>query len=352
MPVAVVALAAGSFAAGAATFAAATTVAGMVAAGATMVGSALTAIGTVTGNQSLTKIGAVVGIAGGIGSWMSSPAAATDAAAGATGAGSGATDAASAAGSTGADAAGSAGGVADALGNASEAASNAVTTSPVDLGGTVAQTGGGSGMLDAAPVAGSSATGSASANGMVGGSSVMPNQAPAAPWQAPATSVTGIDPAQQYATSTSSALDAGQTSIGQSVGNAMDTSSTAVGQSLNMNPFKAPTGMLDSTEHYPGAIDAAANAGAGISTPISVNPAVGSAPSGFGATLSQMQEWAKNNPELAKAAMSGTGALFNNLVPSARDKAMMDAYRSQSALTTQQTQASKQKLLWGSGRTA
>ena len=68
MPVAVVALAAGSFAAGVTAFAAATTLTGMVAAGAVIAGSALTIIGTVTGNQKLAKIGGIIGLAGGIAS--------------------------------------------------------------------------------------------------------------------------------------------------------------------------------------------------------------------------------------------------------------------------------------------
>jgi hypothetical protein len=70
MPVAAVAMAAGSFAAGATAFAAATTTLGAIAAGATMIGSALTIIGTVTGNAKLAKIGGVLSIGGMVGTGL------------------------------------------------------------------------------------------------------------------------------------------------------------------------------------------------------------------------------------------------------------------------------------------
>lgn len=96
MPVAVVALAAGSFAAGAAAFtAAAAWSATAVLAGTLMVGSALTIVGTITGNQNLTKIGGALALIGGGGlaieSLMSSAA---EGAAGAAGAAAGETGAA------------------------------------------------------------------------------------------------------------------------------------------------------------------------------------------------------------------------------------------------------------------
>lgn len=56
----------GMFAAGSA-FAAATTTLGAIMAGASFVGSALTLVGTISGNAKLTKIGSVLGLAGGIG---------------------------------------------------------------------------------------------------------------------------------------------------------------------------------------------------------------------------------------------------------------------------------------------
>jgi hypothetical protein len=72
MPIVVIAAAAATFVEGAALVAAATTIAGTVAAGAMMVGAALTIAGTVTGNDKLTKWGAVIGIAGGFGSLAAS----------------------------------------------------------------------------------------------------------------------------------------------------------------------------------------------------------------------------------------------------------------------------------------
>lgn len=69
--------AAGSIAAGAAAFAAATTVAGMVVGGLMIAGGALTILGTLTGNQSLSKWGGILSLAGGIGSIASNIAAGT-----------------------------------------------------------------------------------------------------------------------------------------------------------------------------------------------------------------------------------------------------------------------------------
>lgn len=68
MPVVIIAAAAATFVEGAALVAAATTIAGTVAAGAMMVGAALTIAGTVTGNDKLARWGAIIGIAGGLGS--------------------------------------------------------------------------------------------------------------------------------------------------------------------------------------------------------------------------------------------------------------------------------------------
>jgi len=95
MPVAVVALAAGSFAAGAAAFTAATAISTMVLAGTLMVGSALTIVGTVTGNQNLTKIGGALALIGGGGLAIESlMSTAAEGAAGAAGAAAGETGAA------------------------------------------------------------------------------------------------------------------------------------------------------------------------------------------------------------------------------------------------------------------
>jgi hypothetical protein len=64
IPIAAAAFGVGS---GIAALGAATTIGGTLLAGATIVGSALTGIGALTGNQRLTKVGALVGAVGGIG---------------------------------------------------------------------------------------------------------------------------------------------------------------------------------------------------------------------------------------------------------------------------------------------
>lgn len=66
MPIAVLALAFGSFAAGAAMAAAATTLTAMVIGGALLAGGALTIIGTVTKSEKMTKIGGLLSLAGGV----------------------------------------------------------------------------------------------------------------------------------------------------------------------------------------------------------------------------------------------------------------------------------------------
>lgn len=66
----VVAAAAGAYA-GVGVLAAATTLGGMIAGGMMIAGAALTAVGTVTGNEKLTKYGGLLGMAGGAGAIMS-----------------------------------------------------------------------------------------------------------------------------------------------------------------------------------------------------------------------------------------------------------------------------------------
>lgn len=321
MPVAVIALAAGSFAAAATTFAAATTIAGMVAAGATMVGSALTIVGTVTGNQKLTKIGAIVGIAGGIGSLMNSAASGAEAAAAAAG---------DTAGST------AAGAAADAAGSAGAAAGDALTTLPVAAPGGIEAMGSsagstGTGMLDAV----SSSTGGAAAPGGMmnaagSGSANTLTQAIADP---------------------TSTFNAGQTATGQAVGNAFDASATTTGQAGMIDAFKAPTpfqqlGMQNSGNGMLASIESPAMGG----TASTFGNQVAAGSGGFSGALDSVQSWAKANPELAKMALSGVGTVAGNLVPSAKDKAMMDAYKAQAASNTAQTAALNRKALWGSGR--
>lgn len=320
MPVAVVALAAGSFAAGATAFAAAGTLIGAVAAGATMVGSALTIVGTVTGNQKLTKIGALVGIAGGLGTM------AVNAAAGAS-----AVDAA-AAGASGADAAGS---VADAAGSAAADAGSAITTSPVNL----------SGAADITPLSEAAGTSTATS------AAVSPTASMASSAAAPAGGM--LDAAapagQASATASQSVLnpmDASSTTVAQSIGNPMDASATTVGQASSMDAFKTPNPFAGNANvasgNYLGSIE---NSGM-LSSTMPQMPA----PTGIGATLDQVQTWAKQNPVLAQAALNGGSAMLKGVLPSTKDKAMMDAYRAQQQLTSAQTATLNRRALWGSGR--
>lgn len=307
MPVAVVALAAGSFAAGASAFAAATTLAGMVAAGATMVGAALTVVGTVTGNAKLTKIGAIVGIVGAVGTGLVNMAGAgAEAAAGAG---------ASAAGDVAADVATTGAGEA-----AASAAGDAITTSAVDLGGTAASNTGG-GLLDAATNAGTSA-------------------APGSLIEA-ASSAT---PQAAGTTGTAAASAGGAGTAAQQAGSAaFDAGQTAVGQANTINAFKAASpleqlgqggggGLLDSIESHGSAINSAG--------PVADTSLLG----GIGNAAQGLQSWAKANPLLAKAALEGGAAFVKGAVPSAQDKAMMDAYK-------QQAETAKRRAAWGAGRT-
>lgn len=286
MPVAVVALAAGSFAAGATAFAAAATVASTIAAGAMMVGSALTIVGTVTGNAKLAKIGAVIGIAGGIGNMLTA------------GAEAGATAA-----STAGEGAAGAGAAGDAAAGGAQTFSVAAPGAVESLPGTVS----GSGMLDAGAVA----------NTASAGAPVLENAAAAAPPSGMLGSVPGnvTDPLAQAQGSATSAYDAANTAAGQSA---------------------ASSGMVDSA--FDPNVKIPINNAA-----LQALPAITSGPAAPG-VLSQVSLWAKQNPELARMAISAGGAAVGNLVPSEKDKAMMEAYAAQ-------TDALKRKAAWGAGRT-
>jgi hypothetical protein len=298
MPVAVVALAAGSFAAGATAFAAATTTLGMIAAGASMVGAAMTIVGTVTGNEKLTKWGSIIGIAGNIGTGLINSAAgeATKAAAtaGADAAGNVAADAAAGAATGAADAATAAAGTAgDALGAGMQtfpvAAPPPAAAISMDAGGML-----GSGAAPAANAVSAAAPQAASASGA--------------------------------AANSMNVFDAGSTAVGKAAEGAskvFDAGQTAVGQAGKI------AGNADITAYIP------------ESTGM-----LGTVKNG----MSSMSAWAKANPELAKAALNGVSAVAGNLAPSAKDKAMMEQYRTQNALGKQQAETAATRLRWGSGR--
>jgi hypothetical protein len=315
MPVIAVALAASSFiGAAAAATAVGASMATMVAAGAVMAGSAMTIVGTITGNAKLTKIGAIVGLVGGIGG-----AIAGSMQAGATAAAESATDVAGElAQGTATDA-------------ATSAAGDAIQTSAVDLGSDITST------------AGSSAAGSASTSMATTGATSASGAAPGSLLSAatPAGEQAASAGANAAASTTTDVLSTGN--VAQQAGQAsMDAGSTAVGQSFK-NANNLLSGNADiAGGNYAGATDAS---GAFSSASMPNMPADGSLLGAVKGYATDMQAWAKANPLLAKAALEGTSALVKGMVPSEAEKAQMAAYKAQ-------TETQKRRALWGSGRTA
>lgn len=314
MPVAVVALAAYSFVgAAAAATAVGATMATMVAAGAVMAGSALTVVGTITGNPKLTKIGAIVGLVGGVASLANSAMSAGEAAGSATS--NVASDAPSTAASAATDAATNAAG---------DLAGSAVQTMPVTPPGTVEPMG----MLDAG-ASGPVIQPVANAGGAGAGA------APSA--SAPAASGGMLDAAVPAQSATP--YDA------QAARSTFDSTQTAVGKSASLDAFQTNTGSaLDSFTPGASKVDAfggLASAGNGLTDP---------------SKLAELQNWVKQNPEMAKVAAGMVQGAAGALVPTPRDKAMMAYYNQQSAVQKAQTDAQiaamNRKVLWGSGRTS
>lgn len=305
MPIAAVALAAGSFAAGATAFTAATSLAATVAAGAVLAGSALTIVGTISGNQKLAKIGALVGLAGGLGTAALNLASGSAPSAGA--AGSAVKDGASSAAET-----------------AVQLADGAAQTFPVPapdgietLSGSAGSAPGG-GMLD---MASGSAGASAAAPAAVAAPATPGAVGAALSGDGGALSLQPSATPFQAANSAGNAFDAANTATGQA--GAIDAFRTA-------NPFERlaqqkPIGgnWMDALDTMPvgGAISAAAD------------PSL----------MSKVQAWAKSNPELARMALVGVGTAASNLVPSEKDKAMMAQYKAQ-------TDAINRRARWGAGR--
>lgn len=296
MPVAAVALAATSFAAGATAFAAATTLAGSIAAGAMMVGSALSIVGTVTGNAKLAKIGGVLAIAGGLGT-MAVNATAEAAAGGAadsmasTGGQMGDAGASAAAG-------GAAEGLAGSAGELANAATSGVEMGAVDLGGTqsyaleqmapgVQEAGNSTGMLSQA-------------------------QAHAAPSSAAA--------AAAPEAGMLSPTGAAGTEVGQAVNINTTAAGTEVGQAANTNWLSAEGG---------------AGYANGMAADAIKDPGM----------MAKFEAWTKANPQTAKLLMEGGKGMLGSLVNSPKDQAMIDYYRANADQI-------KRRAMWGSGRIA
>ncbi len=156
MPVVVIAMAASSFAAGAAAVTAiGASMTSMIIGGAMMVGSALTIVGTITGNEKLAKIGGMISLVGGVAGL------ATGAFGALSGAGSevGGMQAVDAAAGVGADAALGAG--ADAAGSSVSSLPGGDFATTIDAGAANASSGGMIGSVgdQAAAAGGQAATG-------------------------------------------------------------------------------------------------------------------------------------------------------------------------------------------------
>jgi hypothetical protein len=294
MPVAAVALAATSFAAGATAFAAATTLAGSIAAGAMMVGGALTIVGTVTSNAKLAKIGGVLSLAGGLGTLAVNAAAeagkaavgevAADAASGV------ATDAAASAATTGVEAGNLAG----------------VETAAVDLGGTeqfaLNEVGGGASSSLSSPMPMTDVQAQGMLNSQVAGPAPLPDAA-AIPTTGAADTAVG---------------QAAQTNAGQ----AAQTNANAAAQTDALNG---------------GWVSAEGGAGynAGMAVDAIKDPGM----------FAKFEAWSKANPATAKLLMEGGKGMLGALATSPKDQAMIDYYKANADQI-------KRKTLWGSGRIA
>lgn len=302
MPVAVVAAAAASFASAAAVIGTATGLAA-IAAGATMVGSALTIVGVVTGNQKLTKIGGIIGLAGLATTAVSSLANSATSAAG--------TAAAEAGAGAGAAAAG------DVAAAAGEAAGGAVTGA-VDLSGTIATP------LDAAasaaPAAAQPTSLMSAAQGATGATDLSGTIAtPGGQAAASASDLTKITADAPFKADAASAFKA-----------------AAPDQLSAFNPNNViDKAILDPNTGMPGLMGTAQ----AVSPTDIVARALG--PNGEPGFLTKAGQWIKENKELAKMGADFAGGLF----PSQKDQALTDYYKTQS-------DAAKRKALWATGRMA
>ena len=295
MPVVVVALAAGSFAAGAAAIATATTLMATVAAGALMVGSAMTIAGTVTGNKKLTKIGGIISLAGGAASL------ANNLAGGAAAAGAGAENVAPVLAETGAEAAagGAISGAAAGTGTeavsgiAGDAASGAATSGLIDAG------------VPAATEASSAVTAAEAAN---------------------TAAQTGQAAAQATEAVTNPFMTDGP--IGFGPGNNTGGAFSPQGQS---------GGLLGQLEQF----DAAT----------AFSP-TGQQATGLQGYFDKAGQWVKDNKELTKIGLDTVSGVAKGLVPSDQEKAQTGALREQTAALKAQAERERIRQLWRQGKIA
>lgn len=295
MPVVAVALAATSFVSGAAAFTAATTLGGMIAAGATMVGSALSIVGTVTGNSKLAKIGGILAIGGMAGTALSSAAGAGEAAGQVA---QGATESAADTISGAVAEAGRAAGGADAF---------------AGMGGTSELN-----ILDAASGPGQAQLVSEAAGAQrVGLINMRPEE------------MGFLDSPEIAAMETSSQIPLGadaSSSFKAMAPNALSAGDTTVAQSLKGNPFDTADVIRTAREQATGLIGRD-QAG------------------GLAGYFDDFGRWVERNKELSKIGMQGVAAFAGNLAPSPKDKALTGYYDAK-------TEEAKRRALWASGRTA
>jgi hypothetical protein len=271
MPVVAVALAATSFVSGVAAFTAATTIGGMIAAGATIVGSALTIIGTVTGNAKLAKIGGILSIGGMVGTGVVNSMADTAANAAAEGAAqAGAEGAAEAAG----------GSAINEAAHFSDAAFDAGMPGAASVPPRMAQNAAaGRGLIDA---------------GMESAGPMTDVQSQAAVDAAKQT-ISPVDPAKPFA-------DPGA--------QALNSAGAEVRQSLDIDPFANESAkLLRQNAAPPGSL---------LET---------SGGTSLGGYFDKFGRWVKDNKELAKMGAEFASGLF----PSDKEKAMTEAYKQQTA---------------------
>jgi len=289
MPVVVVALAAGSFAAGAAAIATATTLFATVAAGALMVGSALTIVGTVTGNQKLTKIGGYISLAGGVASLANGLA-------GAGAAGAGAENVAPVLSDTAADVTGTA---------LTDAAGSVAADSVTGLAGDAANSTLSSGLMDAA----------------------------SATTAAPGASLTSGVTDAATAAAEAGAQTAGTEAVTQAASTPfVTTDASPFAPSGASNAFTAPSsnsnGLLGGIEQFD-----------------HTSSFVPTEQGGIQGYFDKAGSWIKNNKELAQIGANAVGGLAKGLVPSAQEKAQTDLLR-------QQAERERIRQLWRQGRIA
>lgn len=271
MPVAAVAMSAATFASGAAAFAAT----GSFASGLVMAGSALSMVGTVSGNNKLAALGGVLTLGAGASGGFGNP----------LDLGKGATAATEGVGATVADAAQSAAGM-----------------------DRVAQS-----LSNFDPVTKGLGTGTSSI-GSVDGTSFMARAKQAA---SPITSSV----ADGDAASINEFLSAGKDLTQNATLPGQVASSSAPFQATAQSPFSGSDGASTMT----------ANGKLETAPP----QAVPASNQGSGGMAQQALAWAKANPELAKIALQGAAGFAGNLFPSDKDKAMAEAYRQQAATSAQ-----------------